>query len=94
MRGQLRRPGLLTGGPDLVEVGSQGGGVQLQLARLRLAVEQDKFSIGDETVPLTVSVGVALYQPEDRNFADMLRRADKALYLAKSLGRNRVELAG
>ncbi|HTN97228.1 MAG TPA: GGDEF domain-containing protein [Nordella sp.] len=68
-------------------------GPQAAAERLRLAVEQDTFSIGDETVPLTVSVGLALHQPEDRNFADTLRRADKALYLAKTLGRNRVELA-
>ncbi|QIG49327.1 GGDEF domain-containing protein [Nordella sp. HKS 07] len=61
--------------------------------RLRLTVEQDIFSIGDEAIPLTVSIGVALYDEDDRNFADMLRRADKALYLAKSRGRNRVELA-
>lgn len=66
---------------------------QAAAERLRVAVEQDLFSIGDEMVPITVSVGVALYDGDDANFAQTLRRADKALYLAKSQGRNRVELA-
>jgi diguanylate cyclase (GGDEF)-like protein len=42
---------------------------------------------------LTVSVGVATY-PDDAVESDaVLRLADRALYLAKKLGRNRVECA-
>lgn len=83
------------GGEEFVVLmtGLEPRGAHAAAERLRLAVEQDIFSIGDEAIPLTVSIGVALYEADDRNFADMLRRADKALYLAKSRGRNRVELA-
>ncbi|MFZ5675550.1 MAG: diguanylate cyclase [Pseudomonadota bacterium] len=71
----------------------QPDGAQAAAERLRVAVEQDIFSIGDEMIPITVSVGVAIFGADDRNFAETLRRADKALYIAKSQGRNRVELA-
>lgn len=40
----------------------------------------------------TVSIGVAVLRPEE-SFADLMRRADAALYLAKTRGRNRVEQA-
>lgn len=42
---------------------------------------------------ITVSIGLALLHAQDRNLDDVLRRADQALYRAKSNGRDRVELA-
>jgi diguanylate cyclase (GGDEF)-like protein len=42
---------------------------------------------------LTVSVGVAVAERGDETAESVLRRADAALYRAKRLGRNRVELA-
>lgn len=41
---------------------------------------------------VTASIGAAELSPEDENIADMLVRADAALYRAKESGRNRVEL--
>jgi two-component system cell cycle response regulator len=38
-----------------------------------------------------VSAGVATYTGDDDTAADMLKRADKALYVAKSAGRNQVK---
>jgi diguanylate cyclase (GGDEF)-like protein len=57
--------------------------------RLRLAVENTVFDVRDEQVPLRVSIGFALCAGSD-DFPALLRRADKAMYLAKHLGRNRV----
>jgi diguanylate cyclase (GGDEF)-like protein len=50
---------------------------------------------GDDgaVVSATVSVGVAEYGIGTSNLADLLAAADRALYLAKALGRNRVETA-
>ncbi|MDQ7016119.1 MAG: GGDEF domain-containing protein, partial [Gammaproteobacteria bacterium] len=42
---------------------------------------------------VTASFGVSVVQPED-SIDDLLKRADRALYLAKQSGRNRVCLAG
>ncbi|HKT30546.1 ligand-binding sensor domain-containing diguanylate cyclase [Dyella sp.] len=44
-------------------------------------------------VELTCSVGVAWLQPQDRDGFDLIRRADVALYMAKTSGRNRIMIA-
>lgn len=61
--------------------------------RVRLAVGGSPVDTCDEPIEVTVSGGVTeLGHEEDR--ADMLlKRADEALYRAKRLGRDRVELA-
>lgn len=43
--------------------------------------------------PLTVSIGVAELAPGDQEVADLIARADKALYQAKEAGRDRVAAA-
>ena len=61
--------------------------------RVRRAIAAGKFNVLSDTreVAVTVSAGVsALLGPHD-TMADLLARADSALYAAKSAGRNRVE---
>jgi diguanylate cyclase (GGDEF)-like protein len=51
--------------------------------------------IGDGSEPhVSVSVGVAAFPGAAGGPAEMVRNADKALYLAKRLGKNRVEVFG
>jgi diguanylate cyclase (GGDEF)-like protein len=46
----------------------------------------------DERVPVTVSIGTACYAANE-SFDSLLERADRAMYVAKSAGRNRVVAA-
>ncbi len=49
-----------------------------------------------EEVPLTVSVGVAVFDPTAlplQSIQNLMRAADQALYRAKSNGRNQIRVA-
>ena len=43
-------------------------------------------------MPITASIGVGLYPDDANDPAELLRTADRALYTAKTRGRNRVEV--
>lgn len=59
--------------------------------RIRYAVEHAAFRHRNQLIPVTVSLGVAsLRSWDDETLADLLQRADEALYAAKHSGRNRV----
>lgn len=61
--------------------------------RLRALVAASPLEADGRQVAMTVSVGVAVLAPGDRQWEDVLRRADAGMYLAKRDGRNRVGLA-
>jgi putative two-component system response regulator len=60
--------------------------------RCRAAVAAKIFQAGDASIKATVSIGLAGVSVEMKNYTEMLRAADKALYGAKRAGRNRVQL--
>jgi diguanylate cyclase len=51
------------------------------------------LEVGANTLAATVSVGVAMSIDASRTLADIIKAADRALYRAKTNGRNRVEHA-
>jgi diguanylate cyclase (GGDEF)-like protein len=57
--------------------------------RIRDVIERHPFSHG----PLTVSVGVAALPDDVLAWSDLVPAADRALYAAKRLGRNAIEIA-
>lgn len=58
--------------------------------RLRLSIERSSINTSDGNLSITVSIGVAILQPGTQTIANLLKRADVALYDAKQSGRNRV----
>lgn len=61
--------------------------------RIRSQVERAPYNAGDQSVTVTVSVGIAQWQSDDSVPTAVFARADQALYEAKRAGRNRVHFA-
>jgi len=61
--------------------------------RLRYLIEKSPYRAVDAEDSLTVSLGVAVFEPRMREPADLLEAADQALYRSKREGRNRVSVA-
>ncbi|MBX5483437.1 MAG: GGDEF domain-containing protein [Myxococcaceae bacterium] len=61
--------------------------------RVRRAVESASFRWGEQSLQVTVSLGVAALGGAQDSDEQLLRRADEALYAAKQAGRNRVVIA-
>ena len=58
--------------------------------RIRLAVENLEIPMGDTLLRRTLSIGVASFPNDGADIWEVIKRADLALYQAKSEGRNRV----
>lgn len=61
--------------------------------RLRKAIEQLEMAHGQQDLCCSVSVGVACIRPDMTHHKTLIEEADKALYKAKSAGRNQVVAA-
>jgi diguanylate cyclase (GGDEF)-like protein len=82
------------GGEEFLVVlpGIELGRARRIVERARSWIEREPIELDGRCIGVTVSVGVAERRSgEDR--AGLIARADEALYAAKHLGRNRVELA-
>jgi diguanylate cyclase (GGDEF)-like protein len=80
------------GGEEFVQIliHTTLAGAVREAERLRERVSALKLPVSSASGPLTVSIGVAQYEPGEE-IEQTFARADSALYKAKSLGRNRVE---
>jgi diguanylate cyclase (GGDEF)-like protein len=61
--------------------------------RLRNALEKHRFVFEGARIPLSASLGVAVWPGDGRDPEPLLAAADRALYAAKQAGRNRVVAA-
>jgi two-component system cell cycle response regulator len=62
--------------------------------RLRQRIEEEPFKVSTGAeIRATISVGVTTCREDDDLAADLLRRADEAMYRAKRSGRNKVIIA-
>ena len=80
------------GGEEFTVILPETGGAEAKTAaeRIRKAVEiENFFPEPDKPYQITISIGVTEYfRPEE--LADFIQRADKAMYLSKLAGRNKV----
>jgi diguanylate cyclase (GGDEF)-like protein len=74
----------------LVRTGRDGA--RLVAEKVRNRVEALGKSLGYPPKLVTVSIGVAAFAPEENHHRDVLVAADRALYRAKTGGRNRVAM--
>jgi diguanylate cyclase (GGDEF)-like protein len=58
--------------------------------RLRQKIEKHKFVFDEQTIQITISIGVSSWTNPDTELDDLISRADRSLYAAKHAGRNRV----
>ena len=61
-------------------------------ARKALAIFDTPFEIDNRKLSISASIGIAQAPIDGRNFPDLLKRSDLALYEAKRAGRNQVRL--
>ena len=73
-------------------IGSEKSSVYLA-ERLRVLVEKRKFSCDGKNFNITISAGVAVWNPEIKSADALVKMADNALYTAKRSGRNQVRSA-
>jgi len=58
--------------------------------RIREATSAIRFMVQKKQVPITISIGMACYPQDSSSTDDILDRADRALYVSKQEGRDRV----
>jgi len=63
-------------------------GAMLVAERIRKKIEENIFKAYDETLKMTVSIGVSIYPDDATGETALIENADKALYDAKKFGKN------
>ncbi|MEI6609808.1 MAG: GGDEF domain-containing protein, partial [Deltaproteobacteria bacterium] len=61
----------------------------LQIARKILKSFKETFELGACNLPTTASLGMAIYPTHGNDIDTLMKKADIAMYRAKSRGRNR-----
>ena len=94
VQGRIRRDEVFAryGGEEfsiiLPETGMEGA--RALADGLREKIEQSRFVFQGDSIPVTISIGVAMLSDTDKTSLDLIRAADAKLYEAKRGGRNRV----
>lgn len=78
------------GGDEFVIVSQLGSAPeQTELMAERLVQELAKpVQVGEKSLAVSASVGIAMYPHDGMSHSDLLKHADRAMYAAKQLGRN------
>lgn len=63
-------------------------GAWLVAERIRKRIAENVFKAYDETLKITVSIGISVYPEDASDDRDLIERSDAALYAAKKAGKN------
>ncbi len=69
-------------------------GADLFAEKIRSLVEREVFSFEGKQISITLSIGVSELDPTCANADDLIKCADRRLYIAKDTGRNKVVSEG
>jgi diguanylate cyclase (GGDEF)-like protein len=61
--------------------------------RIRKHIARSIIYHEDKSLSVTISLGVAIFDPQDNSYNEWLARTDQALYRAKKEGRNKTVIA-
>lgn len=61
--------------------------------RIRTKVQQSVWYVDKLSIACTVSIGVSMCSAGNKSTEQLMREADKALYMAKEGGRNQVKVS-
>jgi len=59
--------------------------------RLRRRIGTEEFSVGESSVRITVSIGIAFFPKHGATITDLIEKANRAEHEAKAKGKNRIE---
>lgn len=94
IKGELRGTDVLAryGGDEFVALLPDTGahGAREVAERIRKSVSFAPLELGEVDVPMSVSIGIATFPDHGRSIDTILKRADSAMYEAKTQGRNNV----
>jgi diguanylate cyclase (GGDEF)-like protein len=97
VRSELRGSDVLAryGGDEFVALLPETGGrgAREMGERIRRSIEMSRLDVHGTDVRSTVSIGIASYPDDGGSLEMIMEKADKAMYLAKQGGRNRVVIA-
>lgn len=95
LRRELRSPDVPArwGGEEFVVIlrHTSAEGSLVASERIRKAIEELEIRVADTRISVTASIGATEFGPND-TLEQLVDRADRAMYRAKTEGRNRVEL--
>jgi diguanylate cyclase (GGDEF)-like protein len=60
--------------------------------RIRRRIETEEFSVGESSVQITVSIGIAFWPKHGVTLDDLIEKANSAEHEAKAKGKNRIEV--
>lgn len=84
------------GGEEFAVVLIETDKIKAQAAaeRIRQSVDEKEIKVYDESLKVSVSIGVSVFPLDGNSKGALIEKADSALYRAKQLGRNRVCVFG